>query len=265
MKIFISALLLLAVNFHVLSQQHPLVGTWEMISIKGVNASGEKFSNDTSSIREIKIITPTHYMLMAYDVEGDSLVFNRCYTGSVKFDGPNYHEYPILSSVTIFENVKTDYNWKVDHDKFSQSGTIVRPDGNKIVLEEMLFKKHPATGGPNPAIGTWKLISSVYTTAEGTTHKDSNENLTAFHIITPTHWMYMSSRNKTFEHAMGGGYTKQSDKFLLTLDYASFPKTLWGKTETTNKVDGDTLTTKGISISQDGKKFTWEDVYERLK
>src|SRR5688572_33298277 len=97
-----SAFLALFVLFSVtLYAQHPLVGTWEMVSIKGIDANGEKFSSDTSAIREIKIITPTHYMLIAQDVEGDSLVFNRCYAGTIKIDGDRYNEMPMLSSVPI--------------------------------------------------------------------------------------------------------------------------------------------------------------------
>src|SRR5688572_28962457 len=119
--------------------QHPLVGTWEMVTIKGIDANGEKFSSDTSTIREIKIITPTHYMLIAEDVDGDSLVFNRCYAGAVKIDGDSYNEIPMVSSVPIFDNVKTDFKWKVVGDRFIQSGTLIRPDGKKVVLDELFF------------------------------------------------------------------------------------------------------------------------------
>ena len=44
--------------------QHPLVGTWNMISVKGVDADGKRFFLDTTSVKETKIITPTHYMQM---------------------------------------------------------------------------------------------------------------------------------------------------------------------------------------------------------
>ncbi len=124
-----------------LCAQHPLVGTWEMVTIKGIDANGEKFSSDTSAIREIKIITPTHYMLIAQDVEGDSLVFNRCYAGAVKIDGDSYNEIPIVSSVPIFDNLKTDFKWKVVGDRFIQSGTLIRPDGKKVVLDELVFQR----------------------------------------------------------------------------------------------------------------------------
>jgi hypothetical protein len=182
-----------------------------MVSIKGVNAEGEKFSDDTSHIREVKIITPTHYMLIAHDVEGDSLVFNRCYAGTVQVQGNKFIETPTLSSVSIYENVKTDFTWRIEGDKFIQSGTFTRPDGKKIILEELIFRRiKTAQSYPNnPTNGTWKLLSSDYTTVDGASHSATDENVDALQIITATHWMYVSNRDKKFEHAMGGSYTKQ--------------------------------------------------------
>ena len=148
--------------------QHPLVGTWEMVTIKGIDANGEKFSSDTSAIREIKIITPTHYMLIAQDVAGDSLVFNRCYAGAVKIDGDSYNEIPMLSSAPIFDNVKTDFKWKVVGDRFIQSGTLIRPDGKKVVLDELVFQRVKTATIPTrtiPGNGAWKLLTSKYTTS----------------------------------------------------------------------------------------------------
>lgn len=247
--------------------QHPLLGTWEMVSIRGINAAGEKFTEDTSTIREVKIITPTHYMLIAHDVEGDSLVFNRCYAGNVEFDERKYNEIPLLSSVPIFDNVKTDFTWKVEGDKFTQAGSIIRPDGKKIVIEELIFQrvKSKQSYPDNPTIGSWKLLSTTYTLTDGTTHSDTQESVNALQFITPTHWMYVGSKDKKFQHAMGGTYTKIDNKYQLNLDYASFSKSLWGKTETIENLLGDTLTITGSSVFPDGKKFTWEDVLQRVK
>lgn len=247
--------------------QNPLVGTWEMISIKGVNAAGERFFHDTSTIREIKIITPTHYMLIAHDVEGDSLVFNRCYAGTIQLDGAKYNEIPMLSSVQIFADVKTEYTWKVTGDRFIQSGTLIRPDGKKIILDELIFQRVKTKHAypENPTNGAWKLLTSNYTTADGTHHSDTSDQVTCLQLITPTHWMYVSARDKKFEHAMGGAYSVQGGNYYLSLDYASFPKNLWGKTEAKQTVEGNKLRIMGISIFPDGKKFTWEDVFERAK
>lgn len=265
MKVSLLSLLLLFCICKTIAQ-HPLVGTWKMVSIKGINAAGERFENDSTTSKEIKIITPTHYMLIAHDVEGDSIVFNRCYAGTVHIEGNKYNEVPMLSSATIFDNVKTDYTWKVTGDFFIQSGTFTRPDGKKIILEELLFRrvKTQKSYADNPTIGTWRLLSSTYTTADGLSHADTNESVTCLQLITPTHWMYISSRDKKFEHAMGGEYSTKDEKYYPKLSYASFPKTLWGKTEISAKVEGDTLNVIGVSIFPDGRKFFWNDSYEKL-
>lgn len=236
-----------------------------MMSIKGINAQGERFANDNSTTREIKVITPTHYMLIAYDVENDSLVFNRCYAGKVEITDHSYNEIPMLSSVTIFENVKTDYTWKVMGKKFIQSGTLTRPDGKKVILEELVFQQVNAKESypQNPTIGTWALLSSKYVTPDGVQHVDTDQTVNGLYIFTPTHWMYVSARDKKFEHAMMGTYAMKGDKFYPNLDHASFPKNLWGKTEMTQRLEGQKLYVNGVSVFPDGRKFTWEDIYLR--
>lgn len=267
MRVISAAFLVALIVCNPATAQHPLIGTWEMVSIRGINADGEKFSEDTSSIREVKIITATHYMLIAHDVEGDSLAFNRCYAGTVEFDDKKYIETPLLSSVPIFENVKTDFTWKIDGDNFTQAGTLVRPDGKKVIIEELVFQrsKSAETYSDNPSNGTWKLLSTNYTRTDGTKHADTQESVDALQVITPTHWMYVSNRDKKFEHAMGGSYSKQGDKYALSLDFASFSKKRFGKTEMREKLVGDVLTITGSSTFPDGKKFTWEDVFQRVK
>jgi hypothetical protein len=267
MNKFCSLLIVFAFTFAQLRAQHPLVGTWEMVSIRGINADGEKFSADTSTIREIKVITPTHYMLIAQDVEGDSLVFNRCYAGTIKIDGDSYNEMPMLSSAPIFDNLKTDFTWKVVGDRFIQSGTLIRPDGKKVVLDELVFQRVKTTQAypKNPGNGTWKLVSSKYTTADGVNHSENDETVSALQLITPTHWMFVVSKNKKFEHAMGGAYTMTAGKYNLSLDVASFPKKLWGKTEMSQKLEDGKLHTTGVSVFPDGRKFTWEEFFEKAK
>ena len=132
---------LLVWTSHFATGQHPLTGTWEMVSISGVNADGATFNLDTTTIRETKIITPTHYILIARDNENGDWKFNRCYAVTTKVDGGRYYEFPLISSEQIFQNVKTDFTWKVNENKFIQSGTIIRPDGKKIILDEFIFKR----------------------------------------------------------------------------------------------------------------------------
>jgi hypothetical protein len=269
MKTRLSILGLILLFSFQLTAQHPLFGTWEMVSIKGINADGEKFSIDTSTVREVKIITPTHYMLIAHDVQGDSLVFNRSYAGTIKLDGNKYIEYPTQASVQIFDNVKTDFTWKVEGDIFTQSGTLIRPDGKKIVLEALVFRrvKTPNSYPQNPAIGTWSQLSSSYTNFDGTKESHTNATTTRFQIITPTHWMRISHRDKKFEHVMGGAYSIKDGKTYPTLLYRSGALNFTDLTtaEMSEQVKNDKLYVKGTMTGSNGKKFTWEDVFERSK
>lgn len=270
MKVFLSILGAILLFSYSLAAQHPLIGTWEMLSIQYINAEGKKLSVDTTSVREVKIITPTHYMLIAHDVQGDSLVFNRSYAGTIKLDGDRYIEYPTQASVQIFDNVKTDFTWKIEGDKFTQAGTIIRPDGKKIVLEAMVFRrvKAPNSFPKNPAIGTWSQLSSSYTNFDGTRESHTNATTTRFHIITPTHWMRISHRNQKFEHVMGGTYEIKNGKTYPKLIYTSgviANLVSISTVEMSEQVKSDKLHVSGILTRPDGKKFIWEDIFERAK
>jgi hypothetical protein len=188
--------------------QHPLVGTWEMVSIAGVNADGEKFSLDTSSIREIKIITPTHYILIAEDKDSVGWAFNRSYAGTVRMNGDKYIESPILSSLQLYDNVITDFNWSVNGSTFVQTGKITRPDGKVIVLDRFEFRRNaiPPHKGPNPFLGTWSLADEP--------------DLKGLLVINPSHWMFITKAGEKFS-AAGGTYTLSGDSATLTVLYGS--------------------------------------------
>lgn len=247
-------------------QHHPLVGTWEMVSIKGIDAEGEPFFRDTTTTREVKIITPTHYMLIASDVRADSLIFNRSYAGTVAINGDNYIETPVQSSLPIFSDVKADYKWKLDGDYFIQSGSVTRPDGKKVVLEALIFKRVVSPKGfdQNPAIGTWSQLSSSYIDFDGNRKMHTRDQATRLHIITPTHWMRISHRNKKFENAMAGSYKLVENVTIPTLEYASYRFEMNDQVSMSERVDGNKLYVTGKLIKADGRTMTWEDVFERV-
>lgn len=254
------------ISFNVFAQ-HPLVGTWEMVSIKGINADGEPFYLDTTSVRETKIITPTHYILIATDVVGDSLAFNRSYAGTVEINGNNYMETPTVSSLPIFENVKTDYTWKLEGNKFIQSGSVVRPDGKKVFVEALIFRRVTTTTTypKNPAIGTWDQVSSSYRNFDGSTDKHTRETAQRLHVITPSHWMRISQRGNKFEHAMMGTYTMQGKSTIPVMQYSSLGVTNGNTVQIKERVEGNKLFVQGIMTNSSGQKFTWDDVFERVR
>ena len=218
-----------------LSAQHPLEGTWEMVSIRGINADDEKFYLDTTTVRETKIITATHYILLARDREDNRWTFNRCYAGTVKMDGTKYYEYPVISSLRIFENVITDFQWKIERDRFIQTGTITRPDGKKIVLEEFIFRR---TGGPSDQgtssyAGTWSVNGPA--------------NTRGLLILTPGHWMKIIKNEDKLINAAGGAVSKTPDPIILETHYQS------DSTSTSShrvEKQGDPITVDGISFEK---------------
>lgn len=218
-----------------LAAQHPLEGTWEMVSIRGINADGEKFYLDTTTVRETKIITATHYMLLARDKEADTWTFNRCYAGTVRMDGNKYYEYPVMSSLRIFENVTTDFQWKVEKDRFIQTGTITRPDGKKIILEEFIFRRLKGPSGlPGKSFtGTWSI--------------PSGDNLNGMLIITPTHWMKIVKNSDKLVDASGGVVRNADGKVSLETQFGS-----------------DTLATPGHQVERSGNLINVDGAsYER--
>jgi hypothetical protein len=218
------------------SAQHPLIGTWEMVSISGTNADGEKFYLDTTTVRETKIITPTHYILLALDKEKDQWTMNRCYFGTVSMTDSKYIETPVMSSLRIFENVITDFTWKVEGDRFIQSGSITRPDGKKILLDQFIFARAKANpvAAAAPYTGTWKL-------QEG----ESSEGML---VITPTHWMQIIRSGEKLIDASGGTLDDTSGKPAALVQFGSNP-----------------TVGKKLSIKPDGKKLKFDAyTFERV-
>jgi hypothetical protein len=245
--------------------QNPLVGTWEVVSIKGTGTDGTKISADGSQFKETKMITPTHYMLITHQKQGDSLVFDKSIVGTIRTQGNKYIETPLYASKDYSKD-KMDFTYKVSGDKFIQAGTITTPDGQKATLDELVFMKVKSANAntDNPAIGTWNQLSSSGTSGDGTKWSHTNATHIRFQLITPTHWMRMSHIKGKFEHAMGGEYRLQNNKMYPTLQWASFP--LDGTTiEITQRVEGNKLYWSGTAKDRNGKQTNrFEDVFERV-
>jgi hypothetical protein len=71
------SLFLLACSLQLLAQtnatnlQNQIVGTWKMVSFSGTDENGKPLKYDLTKVTQYKIITPTHWMFVAYD--SDSL------------------------------------------------------------------------------------------------------------------------------------------------------------------------------------------------
>ena len=249
--------------------QNPLVGTWELVSIKATDTAGVKSSLDQSSVREMKIITPTHYMFISHKVVGDSLVFDRAIAGTIKVTGAKFVETPLHASDKSDMKIKTDFAWKVQGDKFIQTGTITLPNGKKIQLDELVFQRvtSPNAYTKNPSLGTWEQLSSGFTFENGQKDYHTKSSAIRFQILTPTHFVRFNSRSGEFEHAFGGTYTIEGGAMVPTFTTASFRVNPAdnSKSYLDQVVEGDILFIKGSTISGEGKEtFKWEDVFRRV-
>jgi hypothetical protein len=258
--------LFLSISVQLFAQQNPLVGTWEVVSMKGTGSDGKKITMDGSQFKETKIITPTHYILFTQRKQGDSLVFDKSIAGTVRVEGSKYVETPIYFSQEGTDKVKMDFTYRVEGDKFIQSGTITYPDGKKATLDELVFQKvRSANANPaNPAIGTWNQLSSSGVSGDGAKWSHTNATHIRFQVITPTHWMRISKKEGRFENAMGGTYRMAGNKPHFNFEMASFP--MEGVTvDLTQRVEGDKLYWNGIVKDANGKQMNrFEDVFERV-
>jgi hypothetical protein len=251
------------------TSQTPLVGTWELISVKATNPDGTKVAMDQSGFREIKVISPTHYMMMTHGVSGDSLVFDKAIAGTIKISGNKFVETPLYASADSLLKAKTDYTWKVQGDKFTQSGTVTFPYGGKLVIEELVFQRvsSDAPFVKNVSNGTWDQLSSGFEFEDGRKDYHTKMGATRFQIITPSHVARLNIRDGKFEGSFVYNYTIEGGAMVPQI-FASSVK--WDPMDQTKayieqEVSGDILYFTGRQVTGEGKEvLKWQDVFMRI-
>jgi hypothetical protein len=186
--------------------------------------------------------------------------------GEMRIDGQKYIETPTVASVQIFANVNVDFTWKLDGDLFTQSGTIVRPDGKKVVLEALIFRR--ARRAPafrnNPAVGTWNQTAGDYITRGGSKNQSFSVTSDArLLLITPTHFMRMDRRNGKFAGVHYGYYSLAGEAVTTTTLYSTFPFAKGDQHTLTQKVERDKLQTTSAGATAQGEAATYHDYFER--
>jgi hypothetical protein len=156
------------------------------------------------------------------------------------------------------------FDYAVQGDKFMQKGTLTMPDGSQASINHAFTRVKSDKAYEGPHVGTWNQLSSRYTDDSG--HEQSHTNAThiRFQIVTPTHWMRISIHEGKFENAMEGTYTKNGDKWNVTIDNASFPaKGL--AVEITSRLEGNKMYWSGTVKDSSGKQTNqFADVFERV-
>ncbi len=168
--------------------------------------------------------------------------FIRAHGGTYALSGNKYVENIEIASWEDFGKEKTDFTFEIDGNKFHQEGTVTLSDGTILNIDEVWQKVTTAnTFDHNPSVGTWDQLSSSYTLADGTKGFDTNATASRFQIITPTHWMRISHRDKKFENLLGGTYNINGDKFYANFEFSSNPSLRFNEAVIDQKVEGDEL------------------------
>jgi hypothetical protein len=249
-------LFMLALNLPLLAQTQAtnlsssIVGTWKMTSQTGTDENGQPIAPDLTKITQYKIITPTHWMFVAYN--SDSLKGGG-EGGFYTLKGNKY--------VETLDWAKTDFTVKVAGDKFHQDGFIIYPDGKKVELHEIYQRITEPANGNADLVGTWNMVSN-YDIKDG--KKVPASGLTELQILTPAHYMWVTKKAGKMEAAMFGTYTREGNKITPVPTIASFPVGNGEKVEINiTDLKLDQMTTTGKLIFPDGKTQEWGTTSQR--
>lgn len=250
MKTFIAIIALLVFSSSELFAQQDIIGTWER-------------KNDT--IRSVKIITPSHWMVFAESINQNGAEFMWSHGGTYTLNGDKYVENIETASWEDYDDVKTDFTIKIDGNTLYQKGTLTTGESTVVPIDE-IWKKVMTNNSykKNPSVGVWDQLNSSYTLPDGTKDSHTNATATRFQIITPTHWMRISHRDGNFENFMGGSYKFDGKKMYPNFEYSSFPDDEFREVVIEQKVKGNKKYWKGYAISKNNETFTFEDEFRQV-
>lgn len=224
-----------------------LVGTW---------------METTDTLREIKIISPTHVFFMV--LNRDSFLYAGA--GTYTIDGNKYTEHLQYANFAVDSMKGFTFDYNVDGDKFMQKGTLTMPDNTEAQINHTFTRVKPDMPYDGPHVGTWNQLSSSYTDENGNKASHTNATHIRFQIVTPTHWMRISTANNKFENAFGGTYIIDGGKMKFKVDYASDPALIGVTAELTQRFEGNKNYWAGIVKDTSDKQINQiEDVFERVE
>ena len=238
-------------NFQLLGQSDnsttsPIVGTW---------------TETSDTLREIKIISPTHVFFIV--LNKDSFLFAGA--GTYTIEGNKYTEHLQYANFDFSAMKGFTFDYNVQGDKFMQKGILTMPDGSQAPINHTFTRVKSDKAYDGPHVGTWNQLSSTYTDTSGAKHSHTNATHIRFQIVTSTHWMRISMHENKFENAMEGTYTMDGNKWKVTIDNASFPATGLAVEITSRQGGNNKMYWSGTVKDASGKQTNqFEDVFERV-
>ncbi|CAN5192650.1 hypothetical protein BH23BAC1_BH23BAC1_38940 [soil metagenome] len=117
--------------------ENPLIGAWTLVSSNNTNPEGEYVIFDKSNTRQIKILTPDHFMFITERIENGEKKFASAAGGRYELDGRTYIEYIDYASWEDVRDAKAEFTWRIDNDRWYHTGLIYVSHGENILIEEV--------------------------------------------------------------------------------------------------------------------------------
>ncbi len=247
-KLLITALIFCSLQSFAQNEQaatNSIVGTW---------------METTDSLKEIKVISPTHVFFMVFNKDS----FMYAGAGTYSIEGNKYTENLEYANFDFSSMKGFSFDYDVQGDKFMQKGILTMPDGTPQPINHTFTRVKSDKAYDGPHVGTWNQLSSSFTEENGNKGSHTNATHIRFQIITPTHWMRISTADNKFENAFAGTYTIDGNKMDFRIEYASFPA-VGSTAEITQRFEGNKAYWSGIVKDANGKQtIQFDDVFERV-
>ncbi|MDO1450787.1 hypothetical protein Q0590_31225 [Rhodocytophaga aerolata] len=236
---------LCCLSWQILAQTNPLVGTWMM---------------ESDTMKEIKILTPTHYSFVVLDAKNNKVAYTGYGTYSVQ--NGKYIENAEYGNFELDKSKKLEFDYKVEGDKFYQKGSVTLADGTINRINNSFTKvKLPAQN--NPATGTWNQLTSSGVDAKGEKWSHTSATHIRYMTISPTHYIIIRQKDKQFEDVLAGSYRMEGDNFIPNWEFVSNPVTDDIKIKIIQRIQAGKLLWDGMMVDKEGT-HTWHDVYEKV-
>jgi hypothetical protein len=115
------------------------VGTWNMISQKVTDPKGKTTKTEMDTLKQVKIISPTHWMFIAENIKDGKKSFRGANGGSYSLNGTKYVE--LLENA---EDIQTDYTLEVKGNKLFMVGSLINAAGEKFIYDEVYQRESPS-------------------------------------------------------------------------------------------------------------------------
>jgi hypothetical protein len=234
--------------------QHPLTGSWKLMSATVIGKEGTKRELNSGNTHELLIFSPTHIASISemVDPEGKK-TFNQSMLGMYQLSGNTYTVMPLMASWQINAKEKAAFSFTIAGDIYRDHGTVTNPDGTINTVERTYQRITLPPQETGSVVGTWAI-----------TGDESKEK--GIQLITPTHMYYIGYKNDVFDYSIAGTFIRKGGKKEVARE--------WVSSDTINKkekvmlkhrVVGGKLHVNGTLYSEDGTiKTTWSETMDRI-